>query len=142
MPTVTQKDARLTLTLDGADYACQITEAEFTYPTTGEPTTTPVACGGDPVAEPGTPVNGSITGTVYKDTGPNGVTKALILALESGASLAYEWTEGQDADANRLSITGTATVSGHVESFTPDLMGKHPLALTVVTASTAFGPKA
>jgi hypothetical protein len=139
MPTTTQKDAVLVLSLDGADYACQVINAEFAYPGKGEATTIPVACGGDPVSEPGSPTNGSISGEVFKDTGATGITRALITALESEAEMDYIWTEGADDAADRISITGKCRVAGHTQTFAPDTTGRHALNLSVSTAATTFG---
>jgi hypothetical protein len=141
MPAVTQTDATLVLSLDGTDYACQVIDAEFTYPGKGTAQTIPVACG-DVVSEPGDPQPGSITGNVLKDTGADGITRALIQALESDSEFDYVWTEGADDDAARISIAGRCRVAGHVQTFAPDKMGRHALDLTVSTAVPVFGPAA
>jgi hypothetical protein len=139
MPPTTQTDALLTLTLDGTDYACQIIDAEFTFPGKGTAQVVPVACG-DTVSEPGDPVPGSISGNVLKDTGPDGITRALIEALTTDAEMDYVWTEGADDAAGRMVVTGKCRVAGHVQTFAPDKMGRHALDLTVSTAVPVFGP--
>jgi hypothetical protein len=138
MPVVTQKDAVLSLTLDGTEIACQVIDGSLEWPGKGEPTTIPVACGGDPVSEPGSPTNGSISGEVFKDTSDGGVTRMLIQALEADTEMTYIWTEN-DGTPEEMTVTGKCRVNGHTQTFSPDKLGRHPLALSVSTAATTFG---
>lgn len=134
----TQKDAELSLTLDGEEYACQVIDGTLSWPSRGEPTTTPVACG-DKVTEPGTITNGSISGTVFKDHSATGITRALITALEADADMAFVWTENANgATGEILTVTGTCRVASHEQVFTPDTLGRHPLALTVTDSTTTW----
>jgi len=134
----TQKDTELSLTLDGVEYACQVIDGSLTWPARSEPTLVPVACG-DKVAEPGTPTNGTITGTVYKDQSATGITRVLITALESDADIDFVWTENVDGPTGEiLTVTGTCRVTSHEQVFTPDTLGRHPLALTVTASTTTW----
>lgn len=131
MTTNATKDGTLTLTLDSEDVACQIIDATFTFPARAEATLVPVACG-DTVSELGDPQNGALTGTVYKDLSANGITRILIEALTADAILAYSWEE------TGLTVTGNARVAGHDQTFTPDKYGRHPLQITIITATPTF----
>jgi len=134
----TQKDAELSLTLDGEEFACQVINGTLTWPSRSEPTLVPVACG-DKVAEPGTPSNGSISGEVYKDTSATGITRALITALEADATLAFIWTENVGGPVGSvLTVEGECVVSSHEQVFTPDTLGRHPLNLSVTSSTTTW----
>lgn len=138
MPATTQRDRELSLTVDGEEYACQVIDGSLSWPSRAEPTLTPVACG-DTVTEPGTLSNGTITGTVYKDHTASGITRALITALEADAELPFIWRENVgDPAGTILVVTGVARVSSHEQVFTPDTLGRHPLALTVTSATTTW----
>lgn len=131
MTVHTQVDATLVLQIGGTDYACQVISGTLTWPAAAEATQVPVACG-DVVSEPGDMGNGSITGDVYKDTTAVGITRALITALEAQSELTYSWQEAG------MTTTGRCRVAGHDQTFTPDKYGRHPLNLTVITATTAW----
>ena len=135
MPTNTQKDAELVLTVGGVDYACQVVNASFTMAAPADSTPVPVACGGT-VSEPGDPSNGSITGEVYKDTSATGITRKLAELASSGASVAYVYTE-KDENDYEMSWTGQATVPAFAIDFAPDKFGRHALTLTLTTSVLA-----
>lgn len=142
MPVHTQLDAVLELTLDNGvdpilDASCQVINAEFTQPSQGEPTLTPVACGGDPVAEVGDPVNGSLSGEVFKDASATGITRLLAKAVATtGTVFDYVYTENEGTP-NELKFSGKCTVGAFGIPFTPDKFGRHPIALTIVSADLA-----
>lgn len=136
MPAVTSKDATLTLTFQiGAgtpvDVSCQVIDSTLTFPARAEATLVPVACG-DNVSEPGDPTNGALTGTVYKDLSVTGVTRFMIDALIADALLTYTWEEAE------MTVTGEARVAGHDQPFTPDKFGRHPLNLTITSATPTY----
>jgi hypothetical protein len=137
MSVHTQTDATLTITLTPAagtplQVSCQIINATFTPAgfSTGQPV--PVACG-DSVVEPGDPSAGGITGEVFKDTTAAGITRALLLAVQSGEVFDFTYTENAGTD-HELTWAGTATVPTFAVPFAPSKFGRHPLAITVVTS--------
>lgn len=143
MATVTQKDAVLKISLnDGVnpvlEFACQVQDAEFTQPSQGEGDTVPVACGGDPVKTPAdSQTDGSITGTVFKDTSATGITRLLAKAVAApGTTFDYEYTENEGTD-EEFKFTGKATAPAFGIPFQPSQFGTHPLSLTVITATLA-----
>lgn len=136
MAAHTQKDAVLSLTLAGTEYAAQVVNGSLTLPGPGSPTVTPVADGSGKVSEPGDPENGSISGEVFKDTTAAGITRALAAARISGAVLAYVWTEGAGT-AEEFSVSGDCTVGSAQSDFTPDKFGRHPIDLALTTAALA-----
>lgn len=141
MTTTTQKDAVLELRLTPAGGAgpvvisCQIIGAEFTPAGRADGDTVHTACGGV-VKEPGTPQDGGITGEVFKDTGPDGVTRLLLQAQQDGTLFDYVYTENPGTP-EVLSFTGQAKIPPFGVPFTPDKYGRHQLALTVVTSTLA-----
>lgn len=134
MPTNVAKDATLVLSIDGTDYACQVVDASYTMAAPGDSTPVAVACG-DTVSEPGDPSNGSISGSVFKDTGTTGITRALATLALSGAEVPYIYTENDGT--NDLSWSGVATVPAFGIDFAPDKYGRHSLALNVTTSILA-----
>jgi hypothetical protein len=128
------RDAALSLSIDGAEYACQVINAEFIPPSSGTGTTVRTACGGT-VKEPGDPADGTISGEVFKDLSEGGITRALIEARESTVPYVYRET---DAAGVSLTWTGDLFVPVFGVPFTPDKYGRHPLSLQVLTAEPAF----
>jgi hypothetical protein len=108
-----------------------VIDATLSLPARAEATLVPVACG-SVVSEPGDPQNGSLSGNVYKDLTATGITRLLIEALTADAVLNYSWAE------TGMTITGTARVAGHDQTFTPDKYGRHPLNITIATAVPTF----
>lgn len=140
MPTSTQTDATLKITLTEGiaapvEFGCQIIGAEFTQPAAGEGEVVPTACG-DTVVEPGDVQPGSLTGEVYKDTSESGITRALAAAVQAGTVFDYTYTENEGT-ATELQFTGKATVRPFGVSFTPNKYGRHPLELSIATATLA-----
>lgn len=135
MPVSTQKDAALVLTIGSTSVECQVINASYTMAAPGESTVVPVACG-DTVTEPGEPQNGSISGEVFKDTSPTGITRVLAAAALTGEELAYVYTE-EDEDGYEMSWSGVCTVPAFGIDFTPDRMGRHTLQLNVSTSVLA-----
>lgn len=135
MPTNVATDATLVLSLDGTDYACQITEASFTPAAPSEATPIPVACG-DTVSEPGDPSTGSVSGSVYKDLGATGITRVLATMATTGAEAAYVYTE-TDGNGEVMSWSGQCTVPAFGIDFNPSKYGKHPLNLSLTTSVLA-----
>lgn len=142
MPAATHVDATLKLTITPAtgspvEAGCQVINASFTQPSNGDPTLVPVGCGGDPVAEPGDPQNGSIEGEVYKDNSATGITRLLAVAVANPAdAITYIYTENLGTP-QELSFTGTCAVQPFAIDFAPSKFGRHPLALSVVSATLA-----
>jgi len=134
MPVSTQTDATLVLTLDGTAIECQVIDASFTPAAPAGSTPIPVACG-DTVSEPGDPSNGSISGTVFKDTSATGVTRLLAAAAVAGTEMAYVYTESDGT--NPLSWSGTCTVPQFGIDFAPSKLGRHQLELTLTTSVLA-----
>ena len=134
MPVKTQIDATLVLTLGGTAIECQVVDASFTPAAPGEATPVPTGCG-DTVSEPGDPQNGSITGTVFKDTSATGVTRILAEAAVAGAELAYVYTESDGT--NEMSWSGQATVPQFGIDFAPSKTGRHELSLSLTTSVLA-----
>lgn len=135
MPTNASKDATLVFTIDATDYACQVIDASYTMAAPAESTPIPVACGGT-VSEPGDPSNGSISGSVYKDTTTTGITRALAELAVSGAEVAYVYTE-TDGNGQEMSWSGNATVPAFAIDFAPDKYGRHTLDVNVTTSVLA-----
>lgn len=135
MPTSTQKDALLSLTLDGTEVNCQVIDASYQMAAPGEATPIPVACG-DTVSEPGDPSTGSISGTVFKDTSATGITRLLAEAAVSGAEMDYVYEE-QDEGGYAMSWSGKCTVPAFAIDFQPDRYGRHTLSLSVTTSVLA-----
>lgn len=135
MAVSTQRDALLTLTLDSTSVECQVIDASYTPAAPGDSTPVPVACG-DTVSEPGDPSNGSIRGTVFKDTSTTGVTRLLAEAAVAGASMTYAYAE-EDESGYAMSWTGTCTVPQFAIDFSPSKTGRHSLDLTVSTSVLA-----
>lgn len=135
----TQTDATLILTLDSGSgpvsVECQVINARYTMAAPGDSTPVPTACG-DTVSEPGDPVNGSITGEVFKDTSASGITRLLSQAALTGATLDYTYTE-QDEAGYQLSWSGEATVPQFGIDFTPSKLGRHELNVNVTTSVLA-----
>lgn len=135
MPANTQTDSILVLTIDGTDYSCQVIDASFTMAAPGESTPIPVACG-DTVSEPGDARNGSLTGSVLKDTSATGITRALAILAGSGAEVDYVYTEKDEADYE-MSWSGKATVPAFAIDFAPSKMGRHNINLVLTTSVLA-----
>lgn len=135
MPTNVATDASLVLSLDGTDYACQITDASFQMAAPGEATPVPVACG-ETVSEPGDPATGSISGNVFKDLGANGITRVLATMATTGAEADYIYTE-TDGNGEVMSWSGKATVPAFGIDFQPSKYGKHPINLSLTTSVLA-----
>lgn len=138
MATNVAKDATLVLSLGGTDYACQVINASYQMAAPGDSTPVPVACG-DTVSEPGDPSNGAITGEVYKDVSATGITRVLAVAAQSGAEVAYVYTE-TDGNGAEMSWSGQATVPAFAIDFAPDKYGRHSLSLNVTTSVLADPP--
>ena len=148
MPTKTQTDAVLKLTLDSGsgspvDFACQLTSASFTQPGPGSVESVKVACGGDPVVTTsGDSSPGAITGEVFKDFSVNGLSTLLAKAVEQATTagtvnLTYVYTENEGKD-HAVSWTGKATVDPFEIRFTPGELGRHQLNLQVLTATGTY----
>ena len=135
MPTNTQTDATLVLTLDGTAVECQVINASYTMAAPGESTPVPTACG-DTVSEPGDPSNGSISGEVFKDTSATGITRLLAEAALTGVEVAYVYTEADEA-GYEMSWSGTCTVPQFGIDFAPSKLGRHQLELNVTTSVLA-----
>ena len=142
MAVTTQTNHSLVVSLDGTDYACQVIDASFTPPGIGSSTITETACPDGVVAEPGSISNGSLTGTVFADSGPTGITWALAQAYEANAELAYIFTAWPDlVDTGGMVYTGTGRVASFQIDFSKPGVGKHPLNLEIPTAALTRPPE-
>jgi len=145
MPTHTQKDSVLTLTLPAGlcgnphDIACQVTGASYKVSTPAKVEGTPVACGGDPVIEASaerTP--GEIKFDIFKDTTDAGLTTLMMLAAQSGVAVPFTYTENPSEPTIKWSAEGKATFGAEAVDFTPGQIGKHPVTMSVPTETLTF----
>ena len=145
MPTHTQQDSVLTLTLPAglcgnpADIACQVSSASYTVSTPASVEGVPVACGGDPVIEASadrTP--GEITFEIFKDTQDKGLTTLMMLAAQSGVAVPFVYTENPSEPAISWSAEGKATFGADAVSFTPGQTGRHTVTMSVPHEKLTF----
>lgn len=138
MPTHTQIDKVLTLTLPAGlcgnptDIACQLPSASYTVSTPATITSTPVACGGDPVVEGSadrTP--GTISFDAFKDTTAQGITTLMMLAAHYGAPVDFVYTENPGDTAVSWTAKGKATFDASEVGFTPSQTGRHSVTMQV-----------
>lgn len=147
MAVKTQKNNVLTLKIDdgtgtGApnlvDVSCQVQDLEFSMPGEGDGQKVQVACKDGVVLEPGEPVDGSLTGTIFVDSTDTGVTYLLAKAWEAGREVAYELDYWPDLGATvGLKFTGLAKVGSFTLPFSKPGYAKQPLDLVIKTATIA-----
>jgi len=138
MPTVTQRQNSLTLTLDGTSHECQVINLEYTAPGYAAGETVEVACPDGVVVEPGDRTDGSITGEVYADSTDEGITWVLLQAQQQQATLAYVLTFYADAASTvAFTVTGECTVGSFVLPWSKPGYARHSLGLVVQTAEYA-----
>lgn len=143
MPTVTQPNNILTLTLDGTEINCQVIDLQFTPPGRSPGTVVETACGpGAMVTEPGAPTTGTITGTVFADSSDMGVSWLLREAGSTNAEIAFVLTMWSDQPTYAVVETGTASVNKFTWDWVKPGLGRTPLDLTVLTSvhSRPAGP--
>lgn len=124
----------LSLTLDAAQFNCQVIDLKFKPPANGKPKLVRTACPDGVVAEPGEAQPGTLTGNVYADAADDGVTDVLLAAQETGAEIAYVLTLWNDIPAQATRWTGTATVDEIELGFEKPGKAKHPVSMSIATA--------
>jgi hypothetical protein len=104
----------------------------------GTGTTVETACPDGRVVEPGAAEPGALTGNVYADSTDTGITWALAHLKQSGATFAYTATWWADQGATKaMEFSGEATVASFQLDFTKPGYGKHPVDLSLITATIA-----
>ena len=138
MPTVTQQNNTLTLTLDATEINCQVIDLSFSPVGRSAGTPVEVACGpGAVVTEPGSPANGSLTGNVFADSTATGVTRLLAEAQATNAVIAYALTFWSDIAGSEMEWSGNARVNTLTVDWAKPGYGKHPIDLAVETSTLA-----
>lgn len=136
MSVHTQLNTSLKIVLDTKEYQCQIINAELSLPGTAVGETVETACPDGKVVEPGSTVNGSLTGEAYTDTTADGFWTALASAYTSGAEVTYELDWFPETAAEHLIFNGKAKVeTSPTLSFAKPGMSRHPFQLTLLSAA-------
>jgi hypothetical protein len=138
MPVNTLQNIALSLTLDGTEHNCQVIDVTLDLPGVAPGEAVETACPDGKVSEPGSPSNGSLSGTVYADPSDTGLTWILGQAYKAGSEIAYTITYWADQD-NTVAIifSGQCKVASFSLPFSKPNLAKHPLDLTLITADMA-----
>lgn len=135
--TVKQVHLKVQITHDATPITldCQVIDAELTLPGTQPGETTEVACPDGKVSEPGTSVDGGVTGNIYVDPSVGGVTEALIELYQAGIEFPYSMTFYANEDATKaMKFDGTAKVNTFKMPWKKPGNAKQPIDLKLITA--------
>jgi hypothetical protein len=136
MSVNTQNNHELKVTFGGKTFECQIIDLDFKRPGRARGSIVRTACPDGVVSEPGEITEGSLTGNAYTDTTDSGLWWLLDEAYESETQVDYVLTFFPDLGATKaVEFTGKAYVTESGLGFTNPAVSKHPIALTVVTAT-------
>lgn len=131
-----QNNNSLSLTLDTKQVNCQIIDLKLKLPAAGAGKLVRTACPDGVVAEPGEPIPGTITGTAFTDTSADGLTSILLDALEGDDDIGYNLTLWNDlGNTIAYNWAGQLKVAELELSFEKPGVAKHPVSLTVITAT-------
>jgi hypothetical protein len=143
MAVTAQHNNELVVQFDGKTFQCQVIDLEFKRPGLGAGTTVYTACPDGVVNEPGAPTDGTLTGTAYTDTTDTGLWWLLDDAYEADAEISYELTFFPDLGATTaVKFTGRAKAVDSGLGFTKPSVSKHPVNLTIITATKSRPPAA
>jgi hypothetical protein len=140
--TTTVKNVHLAfeITYEGAPVVldCQVIDAELTLPGTQPGETVEVACPDGKVSEPGTSVDGAITGNAFADPTDTGITWALAALYQAGDEFAYSITYWADqAETIAMKFSGSAKVNTFKLPFSKPGSARQPIDLKLITAVIA-----
>ena len=138
MAVNTQQNVGLVVDFDGTEYQCQVIDASFKPPGVGTSTVTETACPDGRVAEPGAISPGTFTGNVFADSLDGGITWALAQAFETDATITYIVTFWPELGPTKaMQYTGEAKVNSFQLNHSKPGLGKHPLDLSITSATLA-----
>ena len=140
MPTVSQPNSSVSITIGGTEYNCQFTTITWNPGGSSAPDVMLTACPDGVLASAGSYNPAVLSGTVAGDTSDSGITTALLDAVEDGTDVAVVYTMFNDNGTVAWQWTFDAHVAPFDLPFTRPGTFMHDLTLTGTSPATRVRP--